>query len=231
MRLLIRPRPHLEAQLVLISDLYQAGLDLIQQAESKKPRRPSCVSVDYRDGLMIALLASAPVRLRNFANIEIDRHLIRFEDGYVLTFPGQEVKNRQPIEVEVYEPLVLIIERYLRHHRPLLLEGKASEFLWVSKAGKRMLDHHVSKRITKVTKRTLGKKISPHLFRHCAATSIAEVSPKLARIIRPFLAHTRITTSEKYYNRAGVLQASRRHGNVVQNLKLELIKAHQQEAV
>ncbi len=111
------------------------------------------------------------------------------------------------------------------------LAGQVSDFLWISKDGHRMRDHHVSKRIVKVTKRELGIPISPHLFRHCAATSIAETSPELARIIRPLLAHTRITTSERYYNRASVLQASRRHADAIQNLKAELSASQLQEGL
>ena len=94
-----------------------------------------------------------------------------------------------------------------------------------------MLDHHVSKRIVKVTKRELGRPISPHLFRHCAATSIAETSPEMTRIIRPLLAHTRNTTGERYYNRASVLQASRRHSDAIQTLKAELSAAQLQEGI
>ena len=94
-----------------------------------------------------------------------------------------------------------------------------------------MLDHHVSQRIVKVTKRELGLPISPHLFRHCAATSIAETSPELSRIIRPLLAHTRITTSERYYNRASVLQASRRHTDAIQKLKADLSALQLQEGI
>ncbi len=94
-----------------------------------------------------------------------------------------------------------------------------------------MRDHHVGKRIVKVTTREIGRPICPHLFRHCAATSIAEISPELARIIRPLLAHTRNTTSERYYNRASVLQASRRHAGAIQNLKAELSASQLQNGI
>ena len=86
----IRPRPNLEAQLVPIQDLYNAGIFLIKQSESRKPRRPSCVHVDYRDGLMIALLATVLLRIKNFADIEIGNQLIKAENGYVMTFPTVE---------------------------------------------------------------------------------------------------------------------------------------------
>ncbi len=231
LHLKVRPRPYLEAQLIPIQKLYEAGHALVGQAESKKPRLASCISVDYRDGLMLALLATALVRIRNFANIQIGNHLLKSHDGYVLTFPADEVKNNRPIEFDVYDPLVQILDRYLEYHRPLLLRGQDSDFLWVSREGQRMLDHHVSKRIVKVTERILGKKICPHLFRHCAASSIGELSPEFARIIRPLLAHATIMTSERYYNRASILEASRRHVAAVQQRKESLLRDAELEAI
>lgn len=222
LHLVVRPRTYLESQLVPIQSLYQLGIDLTDQSESKKPRRPSCVHIDYRDGLMIALLASIPVRLQNFGNIIIGQHLIKSQDGYLLIFPEDEVKNDQYIEVEMYEPLIPLLERYLAHHRPQLLGDRNSEYLWVSKIGKRLKPNHVSERITKVTKRELGKSITPHMFRHCAATSIAETSPELARIIKPLLAHTTNQTQERYYNRASILKASQRHIDAIQDLRESL---------
>jgi integrase/recombinase XerD len=219
LHLTVRPRPYLETQLVPIQELYQTGLSLIEQSQSSKPRRPSCIHVDYRDGLMIALLASMPVRLQNFANIEIGRHLLKSPEGYSLIFSEDEVKNLQHIEVEVYEPLVPIIDRYLTVHRRHLLGDTEAATLWVSKIGKPLKHNHVSERITKVTRRELGKPITPHMFRHCAATSIAETSPDLARIIRPLLAHTTAATGERYYNRASVLKASQRHTGALQSIR------------
>lgn len=224
LHLAVRPRPYLEPQLVPVQTLYQVGLSLIEQSQSASPRRPSCIAVDYRDGLMIALLASMPVRLQNFANIEIGRHLVKSPEGYSLIFPEDEVKNRQHIEVEVYKPLVPIIDRYLTVHRRHLLGDTETEILWVSKTGKPLKHNHVSERITKVTRRELGNPITPHLFRHCAATSIAETSPELARIIRPLLAHTTTATGERYYNRASVLKASQRHTDAIQSIRESLSK-------
>ena len=229
LHLVVRPRPNLESQLVPVQSLYQMGIDLMEQSESKKPRRSSSVHVDYRDGLMIALLASMPVRLQNFGNIIIDQHLVKTPGGYLLIFPEEEVKNRQHIEVEIYEPLIPLIEHYLAHHRPRLLGEGKTDYLWVSKIGKCLKPNHVSERITRVTQRELGKPITPHMFRHCAATSIAETSPELARIIRPLLAHTTTATSEIYYNRASVLKASQSHISTIQSIRESISKLNLEE--
>ncbi|MBT7265775.1 MAG: tyrosine-type recombinase/integrase [Rhodospirillaceae bacterium] len=229
LHLVVRPRPNLESQLVPVQSLFELGIDLMKQSKSKKPRRSSSIHVDYRDGLMIALLASMPVRLQNFGNIIIDQHLKKTPGGYLLIFPEEEVKNRQHIEVEIYEPLIPLIEHYLAHHRPRLLGEGKTDYLWVSKIGKCLKPNHVSERITRVTQRELGKPITPHMFRHCAATSIAETSPELARIIRPLLAHTTTATSEIYYNRASVLKASQSHISTIQSIRESISKLNLEE--
>ena len=73
-----------------------------------------------------------------------------------------------------------------------------------------------------MTRRLFGKAIPPHRFRHSAATSIATASPELARIIRPLLAHTSNHTGEAYYNRARMMEASRRHGDALDALRRRL---------
>jgi integrase/recombinase XerD len=67
----------------------------------------------YRDGLMIALLASRPLRRRNFAAIEIGRQLIRVGQGFHLVFDGSETKSGQPIETGVPAHLVAPVEHLL----------------------------------------------------------------------------------------------------------------------
>ena len=85
-----------------------------------------------------------------------------------------------------------------------------------------MKPHHVGQRIAKLTGRHLGKQVPLQRFRHCAATSIATTSPELARIIRPLLAHTTNRTGEIYYNRARMMDASRRHGATLLGLRRKL---------
>jgi len=219
LHLSISPRTDLPAKLRPIDEIYRLGLVLMQRAETEVPMRPLDDSVHHRDGLMIALLASAPVRLKNFAMLQIGTDLLSTSDGYLIVIPKEEVKNKQPIEFDVMESLVPHIDRYLDHHRPRLLKDTASNRLWVSKAGRPIKPHHVSARITKVTKRELDVAISPHVFRHCAATSIADTTSELARMIRPLLSHTTNATSERYYNKGSILRASQQQAMVIDRLR------------
>ena len=73
-------------------------------------------------------------------------------------------------------------------------------------------------RITKLTVKNLGRSISPHLFRDCAATSIAIEDPSHVRIAASLLGHRRFATTERFYIQANNIEASR----IMQNFLLSL---------
>jgi integrase len=54
----------------------------------------------------------------------------------------------------------------------------------------------------------LGQPINPHLFRDCAATSVAIDDPAHIGIASRLLGHRTGSTSERYYNQARSVEAS-----------------------
>jgi len=106
----------------------------------------------------------------------------------------------------------------------MLLKGRTSQRLWISEVGGELGAEAVHDQIKKVTLRFVGKPVSPHLFRHCAATSIAEAAPELAHIIQYVLGHTTSVTSDHHYKRVTSLEASRRLTAAIQ-FEIELIKS------
>jgi integrase/recombinase XerD len=60
-----------------IPDLLAWGMELMQAAEHGPGEMTWQRAVQYRDGLMIALLSLRQLRRRNFVEIEIGRHLVR----------------------------------------------------------------------------------------------------------------------------------------------------------
>ena len=81
-----------------------------------------------------------------------------------------------------------------------------------------MPDKTLYERVIRRTRYAFGKSISPHLFRDCAATSIAIEDPEHVRITANILGHTSLTTSERHYNQAHMLAA----GRTMQQSLLEL---------
>ena len=64
----------------------------------------------YRDGLMIALLSSCSVRLRNLLGLTIGRHLTRRGDVYWVVTQREETKTKRPLEVPLPQALTAAIE-------------------------------------------------------------------------------------------------------------------------
>jgi len=219
LRHLSRPTSIADVEVVSTVKLVAIGIDLMKEAEKRHPRLRLDRSSWYRDGLVMALLAYRPVRSKNLCGIEIGRHLVAVSEGYWLYFPAEEVKNRRALEFPLPGELAPYLERYLSHHRPLLLQGNESNAMWISNLGRPMPVGSIADRLRETTRRYVGVPLSPHKFRHCAATSIAVLDPEHALIIREILGHATIDTANRYYNRAKVLDASRRHQSVIGDLR------------
>lgn len=197
----------------------------LREIEHDPPKRDAPSA--YRDALMIGLLISCPtMRLRNLTQIEIGTHLVEMSDGWELRFRGTEMKARKPVEIPVPRQLSPFLERYISEVRPGLLGEKYSERLWITRYGCPMTKKSVHARITTVTKRAFGRPINPHLFRDCAATTVALDDPKHVRIAAPILGHTDPRTTERHYIQAQQIDAGRKLQASLRALRRDLRPAH-----
>lgn len=76
----------------------------------------------------------------------------------------------------------------------------------------------IGRQISRLTERGLGTRITPHLFRDAAATTVAISEGGDAGIIRPLLGHVRAITSERHYIQAGQIEAERAYRKARANL-------------
>lgn len=216
-------------RVVPTQDLLSLGLRTMHDAAASGvvPWRAAC---RYRDGLMVALLAVRPLRLRNFAAIEIGRHLTREGGHDVLRFAPAETKSRRELVFAIPDALAAPLERYVSQYRPLLcaraatrVQGvpgtPAGRWLWVSAQGSAMIERSVYESVVTLTGAQFGCPVNPHLFRDCAGTSIATDDPEHVHITASILGHTSLATSERYYNHAQSLQATRRHQTLILQLR------------
>jgi integrase/recombinase XerD len=169
----------------------------------------------YRDGLMIALLATRPLRRGNFAAIELGRHLVATGAGFHLAFDAGETKTGQPIETEIPADLAPRLARYLAEIRPRFPNAAAHRALWAGRKGCGLRAAAVHGAITARTKAALGRPVSPHLFRDCAATTIAIARPGQVGVARDLLGHASLATTNAHYNQARSIEASRLHADVL----------------
>ena len=169
--------------------LVKLGKDLMHEAETTLAKPLLRRAVLFRDGLMIAFLAYRPLRLSNLAMMTLGRHLVRQTSGYRLHFDGREVKGGKPIETSVPASQVGDFDRYLDHYRPILLTrgGRRTprdcDAVWISQTGTPLTYKVIPLRVAKHTRAAFGKHLWVHLFRDCAATTIATEDPKHVRNI------------------------------------------------
>ena len=226
----IRSRREKESRIRSTAKLFELGAKLMEDAELGRVRRPSYVSVQYRDGLAIAMLALRPLRLKNYVSIGIGDNLYRSADGYWLFIPSEEAKGGRPIEMPVPEVLVDPLDRYLDHHRPRLLGENASSALWITREGQPMRDGAMYSRITKLTREEFGVAINPPLFRDCCATSIAIDDPENVWMAATILPHSSADVMNRYYNQAKMISASRMVTSTITELREQSLPERQRKA-
>lgn len=174
-----------------------------------------------RDGTMVALLALVPMRRRAFMHLELGSSLLVREDRIMISLPGDLTKNGLPWSCNVPESLLPLLRHYVDEVRPWFLHrGTARhDILWVGDRGAPYVENYFGMKMTNVTEELTGVRVSPHLFRDAAATTLARTSPDAARLIRPVLAHTSGGTAERHYIHASSIEAGRNYADVIARLK------------
>src|SRR5262249_45339052 len=151
------------------------GLTLIVEAENFT-KAPVKRARAIRDGLMVALLAANPTRLKTFAALEIGKSLMKIEAQWWISVSARATKTkRRSEERPVATWLTSYIELYAKEARPVLLSLSQTETnrLWIARRGP-MSARDIGQRVTQTTRETLGIAISPHLFRTADATTAAD---------------------------------------------------------
>ena len=122
---------------VLTEVLVEAGLALITEAENSRKLTKLGRARQVRNGLMVAMLAMHPIRLKNFAALEIGRSLVEIKGSWWIVLSASETKEGRPDERRIDDLLQPALDRYLKKYRPLLLAGPNTPplALWLSSNG------------------------------------------------------------------------------------------------
>ena len=117
--LTMRPRSK-SGRLVLTEVLVEAGLSLIAEAETSTSMTGFRRAREICNGLMIALLALCPIRLKNFVALEIGRTFVDVNDKWWIVLPATETKEGRADERPIDNILNPAIESYIATFRPIL---------------------------------------------------------------------------------------------------------------
>jgi integrase len=214
--LVMRPRSKAD-RLVLAEVLVEAGLTLMAEAENSTSLSPLRKARRFRDGLMVAMLALHPIRLKNFASLEIGRNLVNIDGSWWITLSATETKERRPDERRIDDAVAPALSKYLIQHRLVLArESRQLGALWPSSNdGRPMTYNAVADVIERTTRTAIGVGVSPHMFRTAAASSAAIHANSNPHLGSAVLHHRDKRVTEEHYNRASSLSAANGYGRLI----------------
>jgi integrase len=198
-------------RLVMTERLLEAGLTLVAEAEAFA-KSDLARAKGVRNGLIIALLALCPIRIKNFAALELGRTFIEINGAWWIALPHGATKSGRVDERRVPSLLNRAIDAYINKYRQILARShgqtNATNALWLSsKTGQPLTRINMGLLISKLTRETIGIAVSPHLFRTAAASTAAVYGGDDLYLASALLQHTDSRVTEKYYNRASSMNA------------------------
>ncbi|WP_040674960.1 site-specific integrase [Nitrobacter sp. Nb-311A] len=206
--LVMRPRSKAD-RFVLSEVLVENGLALMAETEHSTTRSDLAKARQFRNGLMVAMLALHPIRLKNFASLEIGRNFVNIEGRWWIILGAGETKEKRPDERCLDDMLVPSLEKYLSTNRDVLAQKRDSNALWLSSAdGQPMTYSAVADAIKKTTLTAIGVGVSSHMFRTAAASSAAVHAGHNPNLASALLHHRDRRVTEEHYNRASSLSAA-----------------------
>jgi integrase/recombinase XerD len=171
----------------------------------------------YRDGLIIALLALWPIRRRSLTALTVDRHVRKRGGQIALHLHPEDTKGKRAESFAVPSNLQPYFERYLNTVRPGLLGTRDCAALWISTLGNPLNGDAIYKSVRRRTMNAFGQPMGLHDFRRSAATFLAVEEPEKIGLIPQILSHANREVSDRHYNLAGSGVASRRFLDVVRS--------------
>jgi integrase len=206
-------------RLVFTNRLVEAGLTLAIEAQATD-NNDQVRARGVRNGLMIALLALCPSRVKNFAALEIGQTFKQIRGNWWIALPTVSTKSHRPEERPVPALLNHTIDAYLNQSRPILIGSRPpTSALWISSTkGRRLTTKNLGILVSKVTLETLGVDVSPHLFRTAAASTAAAYGGNTPHLASAVLNHADPRVTEANYNRASSASAAKIYAEITHSL-------------
>jgi integrase/recombinase XerD len=196
------PRKAGKYHLVTSDRLYALGIELMDfaVADAETTQRLSKAhAFEYRDGLIIALLALIPVRRRTLEALCIGKHLVKTGDLWALDIPAVDTKSRRPLDYPIPRELSARIDFYLQRFRCRIPGADSHTSVWASNQGRPMCAMAIYHAVRNRTKKAFGFGVNLHRFRHAAASFWSSQDPVNVRGAKDLLGQASFGPTEKHY--------------------------------
>jgi len=145
-----------------------------------------------RDKAILETIYATGMRVSEAVNLKVNN--VNLEVGFVRCIGKGNKERVIPLGKKAIDSL----KRYLEISRPVLLNKKQSEFLFLSRLGKKISRQSLWKIIKRYARQARIKKpIWPHILRHSFATHLLERGADL-RSVQEMLGHADISTTQIY---------------------------------
>jgi integrase len=224
------PKPRFD-RIVTTERLVKAGLDLIRTARQNPRLRRYWRATLIRNGLMMALLAQVPIRLKNLVDLKLGTSFKRIGDRWWIVLGRRDTKAKASDERPVPKYLNQAIAIYLTCARPILfgqpefMIGDADEggcpspeltgALWIGERGEQLGYSAVEQVIVKTTRQTIGRALSPHDFRRNGATTARFRAGNEPHLASGLLHHRDCKVTENY-NLASSFEGAQRFSDIIE---------------
>lgn len=166
----------------------------------------------YMKELLVRLALSRPLRSGNFSSMMIGENLILKNGRYMLHFEKDAIKRGnyiKDVEFPFPLPLVPLLEEFLVKQRPLLLGGRETKLLFVSRVGTALCKHQIRTAFNSWSMKVHGKPLTTHHLRHIAATGYLHRHPGDYLSLQKMLMHRQLQTTLQIYSQFNETSASR----------------------
>lgn len=196
------PRKPRKYHLVTSERLYALGIELMEHAvgDAEVAERISKAhALEYRDGLVIALLALIPLRPRTCVALRIGKQLVKTGHLWALDIPAADTKTRRALDYPISKELCMRIDLYLQRFRRRIPGADKHTGLWASNKQRPMSAIGIYNAVRGRTKKAFGFAINLHRFRHAAASLWSIRDPVNVRGAKDLLGQASFGITEKHY--------------------------------
>ena len=159
------------------------GIELMDEALKLPVTGHKRREIQYRDGLLLALISLWLIRRRSIAALTVTRHLELDDLGMNILLHPSDTKAKRAESFRVPEPLLPYLRRYLEEIRPRLLGRCQHDGLWASYQGRPLSGGRLYDIARARVFHKFGKAMGLHDFRRAAATFVAMEAPEKIGLI------------------------------------------------
>ncbi|WP_175577842.1 tyrosine-type recombinase/integrase [Mongoliimonas terrestris] len=165
-----------------------------EAARARTQRNPERRARGIERSLATAVLIDTGLRLHSLRTLRLDMSFRRANGTVYLHVHRDQSKTDRPLDHILPPATVVLLDEYLRDHRPIL-PGSDGPYLFPGKTGGPKSESAMRNCISEPLYRHTGIRLNPHAFRHVIGKIVIERDPGAYALISRHLGHTSLNTT------------------------------------